>query len=94
MSEDNSVEGRSETNPPSWRLINLALGLSSVIYSLIVAIGSTSQSPSIWIDGKWFLPDIWALLLPDTQLILRLAVNLWLPASVLMLLFYRLLSHL
>lgn len=72
--------------PSSWRLVNLALGLSSVV-SFAGALGLFPDLvPSRWVMAPW-LPSSMATVPIASTLLARIGINLWLPASILILLF-------
>lgn len=80
-------------NGSSWRLVNLALGLAAVL-SFAGASGFFPMFvPARWLLAPWFSPGATASVPTPIILAARIGVNLWLIASVLMLLFWLLGLH-
>ena len=82
-----------QLNGSSWRLVNLALGLAAVL-SFAGASGFVPLIvPARWLLAPWFSPGAMASVPTLTILAARIGVNLWLIASVFMLLFWFLGLH-
>lgn len=87
MSQRILVPESCEPTSSSWRLVNLALGLAAVL-SLAGAIGGSSLlAPSRWILAPWFSPSSMETVPDAIKFISRIGINLWLPASVLLIVF-------
>ena len=74
--------------PSSWRLVNLALGLAA----LLSFAGASGLLPSLvlsrWLLAPWFTTSSTAAVSSFAVLVARIGINLWLPASILMVLFW------
>ncbi len=71
--------------PGTWRLVNLALGISAAV--AFVCDATDLPSASQWILGPWYSKSSLETLPAWIAIATRLGLNLWLPASVLMVLF-------
>lgn len=76
-----------DPNTSVWRLVNLALGLAALLSFVGAASGSSVLVPSRWILAPWFSASSMATVPDWIKFVVRIGVNLWLPASVLMILF-------
>lgn len=82
-----------QVNGSSWRLVNLALGLAAVL-SFAGASGFVPLIvPARWLLAPWFSPGAMASVPTPIIFTARIGVNLWLIASVFMLLFWFLGLH-
>ena len=75
----------------SWRLVNLALGLAALL-NFAGALGIFQFFPSLvptrWILAPWLSSSAMATVSSTAMMITRIGLNLWLPASVLMVVFW------
>lgn len=77
----------------SWRLVNLSLGLSSAV-GFAGALGVAPYLvPSRWLIAPWLSRNRTADLSIVSVFLARIGINLWLPASVLILVFMLLGLH-
>lgn len=74
--------------PSTLRLVNLALGLSAVADVIGSLLALPYLVPSRWVMQEWLSPSTLATVPVPVLLSARIAVDLWLPASLLLLVFW------
>ncbi len=93
MSQNLLASAAYEPRSSPRRLLNLALGCSAVM-SFAGAIGGPSWlAPGRWILAPWFSPASLETVPGAIKFMTKIGINLWLPASVLLLLFVLLGFH-
>jgi hypothetical protein len=73
--------------PSTWRLVNLALALSALLAVVCSFGGLAGVLPSRWLARVWLSPDVVAGVPLAWMLPIRIGLDLWLPASMLLLVF-------
>jgi hypothetical protein len=89
ISETLSVETKHAGPQPSlWRLVNIALGISA----LISLAATTGLTPTLTLS-KWLFMPLFSLsslqaVSPLSVVLARIGINLWLPAAILLTIFW------
>jgi len=73
--------------PSPWRLVNLSLGISALLGFASASGMLPPIAPTRWLVASWITPSATRALPPLAMKAALIGLNLWLPASLLMLLF-------
>lgn len=82
-----------EAAPSSWRLVTLALGIAAVLGFAASVSRVTALIPSRWLLMPLFSPNSLESVPVPSIFLAKVGVNLWLPASVLLIVFLLLGFH-
>lgn len=86
--EDHQEQG-DRTRPSQWRLVSLALGLAALLNSIGSFVGFTQLlRPTRWLLLSWLSDSSLTDVSPLAVQVMRLGIDLWLLASVLMVIFW------
>lgn len=87
MSQRILFSGAHESRSSPRRLLNLALGFAAVLGFAGAMGGPSWLVPSRWVLAPWFSPASLETVPDAIKFMTKIGVNLWLPASVLLVLF-------
>lgn len=77
------------TRPSQWRLVSLALGLAAIVNILGSFVGLTQLlRPTRWLLAQWLSDGSLTAVSPLAVQVMRLGIDLWLLASVLIVTFW------